>query len=266
MENNLKTLRKVVQSSYLDIFAVSLILLVSILQDFQGTFYVDHQVEFGVASAKWISYIQNGAFPLGLFSIIVACFSMLSTRFIAKQNNLGNFIGIFTAICVCLIDFLLGNKSAIITYPLTFLISIYGTYKWKKGERIRKVDLRYYLLVVVGLILGYALVFIGFRIFGTIDQWYSDPKSKILFHTIALTFGLSIGANMATAFKYEETWLSWFIYNFIQLTKNIFIMNWAAVGKYLFYIINTILTWADWKFNKDLQPENDVRMAKSLSR
>lgn len=254
MDKNLKTLRKIVQSTYLDLFAVALILLVSILQDFQGTFYFNHKVQFEVAAKDWLVLIGEGAFPLGLFSIVVACFSMLSTRFIAKQNNLGNFIGIFTTICVCLIDFLLGNKSAVITYPLTFLISIFGTYKWRRGERIRQIDLRYYLLVIAGLIVGYALVYVGFEIFGTEGEWYSDTRSRLLFHAIALTFGLSIGANMAVAFKYEETWLSWFVYNLVQLMKSVFIMNWATVGKYLFYILNTILTWLDWKFNKDIEP------------
>ncbi len=250
--NKKPALRTIVQSKYLDIFAVIVILTVSFLQDFQGTFYFNHQVKFNIPFSEWSTYIQKGAFPLGLFSILIACFSMLSTRFISKQNNWGNIIGIFTTICVCAIDFLLGNKSAIITYPLTFLITIYGAYKWKQGEKIRKIDMRYYLLVIVGLLIGYLLVYVGFRIFGTENQWYSDTKSKILFHAIALTFGLSIGANMAVAFKYEETWFSWFIYNLVQLAKNIFLMNWAAVGKYLFYIVNTLLTWADWKLNKDI--------------
>jgi nicotinamide mononucleotide transporter len=167
----------------------------------------------------------------------------MSARLICKQSNWGNIIGIFTTVCVCLIDYLLGNKSAIITYPLTFLISIYGSIKWFKGVHIKKRDYFYYLLVVVGLIVGYMLTYLGFYVFDSSISWYDTTSSKLLFHSIAMTFGLSLVSNMATAFKYEETWLGWLIYDLLQIIKNILLLNWANLGKYVFYVVNVVLTY-----------------------
>ncbi|MEQ6125268.1 nicotinamide mononucleotide transporter family protein [Pseudotenacibaculum sp. MALMAid0570] len=244
-------LRRIVHSKYLDIFAVSIILVTSISLGYHKTFYYKSNPLFNIDYEQWSNMLSKGAFPLGIFSIVVACFSMMSARLICKQSNIGNIIGIFTTICVCFIDFALGNKSAVITYPLTFILSIYGSIKWSKGVLIKQKDKLYFWIVAIGMIVGYGLTFIGFYAFDTSLSWYSDLKSKLLFHSIAITFGISIVSNTATAFKYQETWLGWLIYNIIQVIKNTLLFNWANVGKYLFYIINVVLTFFDWKFNKD---------------
>jgi len=244
-------LRSIVHSKYLDVFAVLVILVTSISLGYHKTFYFQSEALFNISFEEWKGMLSKGAFPLGVFSIIVACFSMMSARLVCKQNNWGNIIGIFTTICVCFIDFSLGNKSAVITYPLTFFLSIYGSVKWIKGERIKQRDCLYYWIVVCGLVLGYLLTFLGFYIFDSSYTWYSDFTAKLLFHSIAVTFGLSIVSNTATAFKYEETWLGWLLYDVIQVVKNVLLFNWANVGKYVFYIVNVILTFFDWKFNKD---------------
>ena len=70
---------------------------------------------------------------------------------------------------------------------------------------------------------------------------------------VSITFGLSIGANFANAFKYEETWLSWFFYNVVQLIKNIMLVNIANVAKYVFYLANSVVTLLDWKLNGDVE-------------
>ena len=54
--------------------------------------------------------MQQGAFPLGIVSMIGAIFSVLATRLVGKQNNWGNFIGIFTTITSGVIDYLFGNQ------------------------------------------------------------------------------------------------------------------------------------------------------------
>lgn len=244
-------LRKLVLSKYLDLFAVAIILAVSLSLRYHETFYYQGKPQFDVPIAQWRNLLQHGAFPLGIFSTIIACFSMLSTRFVGKQSNTGNIIGIITALSVGIIEFLLGNKSAVITYPLTFLITIFATYKWSKGERIKPQDTLYYIFQIIGLILGYALVFLGFYIFDKSFSWYSDAKSKLLFHSIAITFGISLAANTASALKYQETWINWFVYNVIQFVKKFLLMDWATLGKYLFYIFNSIITFFDWKLNKD---------------
>ncbi len=244
-------LRRIVHSKYLDVFAVSIILVTSISLGYHKTFYFESAPLFNIQYEEWLGMLSKGAFPLGVFSIVVACFSMMSARLICKQSNWGNIIGIFTTICVCFIDFALGNESAWITYPVTFVLSIYGSVKWSKGVLIRQRDQLYFWIVVIGLALGYALTFLGFYVYDHSMEWYADLRSKLLFHSIAITFGISLVSNTATAFKYQETWLGWLLYNIIQVIKNVLLFNWANVGKYCFYIVNVVLTFFDWKLNKD---------------
>lgn len=185
---------------------------------------------------------------MGLLSTIGAVFSLLSTRLVGKQNNTGNVIGILTTINSGINDFLFGNRSAIITYPVTFLITTFATYNWYKGEKIRKIDSLYFIVIGLGLVMAYGLVFIGFKLFGGLD-------SNLFFHTVAITFGLSLGANAASSLKYEETWLSWFIYNLVQLVKNLIQHNIANVAKYIFYLLNSLVTLFDWKLNGDISSQ-----------
>ena len=177
-------------------------------------------------------------------STIGAVFSLLSTRLIGKQNNIGNGIGVATTVNSGANDFLFGNLSAVITYPFSFFLNAFATLNWHKGITMRERDGYYYLINIGGLLLGYLLVYLGFRLFE--DSW-----DMILFHSIGITFGLSLGANLCTALKYQETWLSWIIYNFFNLVKNFVLGNIANVVKYVFYLFNSIVTLTDWKANGD---------------
>ncbi len=94
------------------------------------------------------------------------------------------------------------------------------------------------------MLLGFILVFLGAYIFGG----RTDSMFLII---VALTFGLSLGANFSNAFKYEETWLSWAVYNVIQLVKAVLQINLANVVKYAFYLFNSAITLLDWKWNGD---------------
>ena len=133
-----------------------------------------------------------------------------------RQNNWGNFIGILTTVSSGGIDYLFGNHSAVITYPLTFFIHTF------------------------------ALVYLGAYLFG------GRTDSQFL-NLVSLVFGLSLGANFCNALKYEETWLSWVVYNVIQLVKNAVQMNLANVAKYIFYMLNAFVTLLDWKWNGDVK-------------
>ena len=241
-------LRKLVLSKNLDLFGAVLILITCIIRDFLGTIYFQGEIQFGVPLSELGSYISNGAYPLGVFSTIGAVFSLLSTRLVGKQNNWGNIIGIITTINSGLNDYLFGNHSAVITYPITFIVTIFATYNWHTGEKIRKIDQRYFLIITIAMAIAYGLVYLGFKLFGGLD-------STIFFHTVAITFGLSLGANAANSLKYEETWLSWTIYNLVQLVKNIIQMNIANIAKYVFYLFNAIITLFDWKWNGDKDSE-----------
>jgi len=118
-------------------------------------------------------------------------------------------------------------------------------FRWNNGVTVRKRDRRYYLIALIGMILGFALVYLGACLFG-------GKTDHAFLIVVSLTFGISLGANFANAFKYEETWLSWAIYNVIQLIKNIMLVNIANVAKYIFYLLNSVVTLADWKLNGDV--------------
>ncbi len=236
--------RSLVNSSFIDVLGALFIVGLCLIRDFQGTYFYQGEIEFGVSIDQLFSKMKMGAYPLGIISIVGACFSLLSTRFIGKQRNSGNAIGIFTSIISGVHDFLFGNRSAIITYPISLVLNTASFTKWSQGVKIRDKDRLYYIAVILGMILGFALVYLGAYLFGG----KTDHSFLIV---VSITFGLSIGANFANIFKYEETWLSWMIYNVVQLIKNIMLLNIANVGKYIFYMANATITWLDWKMNGD---------------
>ena len=238
-------LRKIVQSKYLDLFAAALIFGVCYYRNFHQTMFFDSAIQFGIPISEQFDYLKNGAYPLGILSMIGAIFSMLATRLVGKQNNVGNGIGIITTVNSGTNDFLFGNASAIITYPFSFFLHSLATFKWYKGEKIRKRDIYYYLIILFGIVLAYILVYLGAFLFG-------GNQSPVFLNVVAITFGLSLGANFCNALKYEETWLSWIIYNIVQLVKNSIQMNIANVVKYIFYMFNAVVTFFDWKLNGDV--------------
>lgn len=242
---NIKSLvRNLVHSKSIDLFGALLILGTCIVRDFHGTYYINGEMIFGIPISELTTQVKQGAIPLGIWSTIGAIFSVLSTRLIGKQNNVGNMIGVATSASSGTIDYLFGNHSAIITYPISFFLNSFSVFRWNKGESVRQRDVRYYVIVIVGIILGFALVYLGAHLFG------GKTEHSFLI-VVSLTFGISLGANFANAFKYEETWLSWAIYNVIQLIKNIMLLNIANVAKYVFYLINSAITLVDWKLNGD---------------
>lgn len=237
-------IRKIVNSPYLDLFGALLVFGVILYKGFHQTIYFNGEIQFNIPNNELINHFVRGAFPLGIFSTIGAVFSLLSTRLIGKQKNSGNFIGILTTINSGVIDFMFGNASAIITYPITFIIHNFTFFKWAKGTKIRKRDTFYYAIIACGLITGFALVYLGAWIFG-------GRTDTVFLLSVSIIFGLSLGANFCTAFKYEETWFSWVIYNIVQLYKNILQRNAANVVKYIFYLFNAAVTLVDWKVNRD---------------
>ena len=237
-------IRKIVLSRYLDVFGAALILGVTLYKGFHQTIYYQGEIQFGIPINELWSYFMKGAYPLGVLSTIGAVFSLLSARLIGKQNNIGNGIGVATTVNSGINDFLFGNLSAVITYPFSFFLNAFATLNWHKGITLRQRDVFYYIINLGGLLLGYLLVYLGFKLFE--DSW-----DMILFHSIGITFGLSLGANLCTALKYKETWLSWIIYNFFNLVKNVVLGNIANVVKYVFYLFNSIVTLTDWKVNGD---------------
>lgn len=240
-------LRRIVHSKYIDLLGVVLVLGVCIYRNFHETIYYQGNLQFGIPFSQLIDYVWQGAFPIGLLSILGAIVSLLGTRFLVRQNNLGNFIWIFTTINSGVIDYLFGNHSAVITYPLTFGLALLSTKKWHEGERIKDADMRYWILFFLSFIVSYTLVYLGFYLFGT------TIESPIFKHTIAIIFGISIVGNVGVVFKYKQSFLVWTFYNLIQITKNLIQGNLANVVKFIYYLGNAIITYFDWSINGDVQ-------------
>jgi len=237
-------LRKIVLSKELDVIGALIVFGVCYFRNFHKTVYINGSIEFNTTFEQAWALILQGAYPLGILATVGAIFSMLASRLIAKQNNTGNLIGIFTTVNSGTNDFLFGNASAIITYPISFILNSFSFAKWHNGEKIRDIDSRYYLAVILGIVIGFVLVYLGAYLFG-------GKTGNFFLITVALSFGLSIGANFANAFKYEETWFSWIIYNAVQLVKNTILFNVANIVKYIFYLIMATFTLFDWKLNGD---------------
>ena len=238
-----------VHSSYLDVLGALIVLGVCIDRSFHETIFFQGEIQFGIPISELWSYMMRGAFPLGILSTIGAIFSMLATRFTGKQKNTGNVLGAVTTVNSGAIDFMFGNGSAVITYPLTFLIFTFAIKRWAGGEKIKKIDTRYFIVLVISMFIGFALVYLGAYLFGGRTEGY-------FLVIVSVTFGVSLGANICNALKYEQTWLSWIVYNIVQLTKNTIIGNTANVVKYIFYLFNAVITQFDWKLNGDVQKEH----------
>lgn len=243
--------RNLVQSPFLDILGACLVFFISYYLSFHQTIYFEGEIQFGIPFDELGSYVKRGAYPLGIFSILGAVFSMLATRFTGKQKNLGNILGAVTTVNSGANDFMFGNASAIITYPLTFFIFTFAIKRWAGGERIKEIDKTYYFIIISSIFIAFALVYLGAFLFGGRTESY-------FLIIVALTFGISLGANICNALKYNQTWMSWIVYNGIQLVKNVVIGNLANVVKYIFYLFNAVITQFDWRFNGDVKLVNEA--------
>lgn len=162
---------------------------------------------------------------------------MLSTRFTGKLSKWGNYFGIVNTILSGAIDYILGNKAAIITYPVTFLIYTFAIKKWKASQEGRpnqmsqkQVKLAAIIISIIAFLFAFVTNYIGY-----------GGKMNLLAYVTTIAFALSLIGN-------EGQWGFWLIYNFVQLTKAGIQGNFANIGKYIFYILNAIgalFVWND---------------------
>lgn len=229
-----KLLQKFATSIYFDILGVALVMCVAISFGYLNT-RLDKYVDWGT----WTAYV-----PFGIISVVNVGISMLSTRFTGKLNAVGNVFGIVNAVITGVIDYILGNKAAIITYPATFIIYSIAIYKWQKSESGKANSLstqriRIIIPILIAVSFAFSIIanYIGF-----------SGQITILSVTTTLTFALSLVANCLNAFKVTTQWHFWLVYNFIQIVKAVTQGNFANVGKYIFYVINCVgatFVWSD---------------------
>ncbi|MDS4946042.1 nicotinamide mononucleotide transporter [Streptococcus pneumoniae] len=186
--------------------------------------------------------------PFGLISVTNVGISMLSTRFTGKLSKWGNYFGIVNTILSGAIDYILGNKAAIITYPVTFLIYTFAIKKWKASQEGRPNQMSQKQVKLAAIIISIIISIIAF-LFAFVTNYIGyGGKMNLLAYVTTIAFALSLIANALNALKLTTQWGFWLIYNFVQLTKAGIQGNFANIGKYIFYILNAIgalFVWND---------------------
>lgn len=240
-------LKKFATSIYFDILGVILVVGIAIASGYLGT-RLDKFVDWGPITP----YI-----PLGLISVINVGISMLSTRFTGKLKKSGNYLGIINTVLSGTIDFILGNKAAIITYPITFIIYTIAIKKWSESREGLPNTMSKPRKQVIGLVTTFvAIVFsatVNFIGFGGQVSWLSSLTT--------IVFAFSLVANTFNALKIDTQWSFWFVYDIIQLAKALLQGNFANVGKYIFYIANALgalFVWRDVIDDSDNQISEEV--------
>lgn len=114
-----KLLKTVATSKWFDLAGVALVVGIAIASG-----YLNSRLDKFVNWGPWTTLV-----PFGFISVTNVGISMLSTRFTGKLNKWGNYFGIVNTVLSGAIDYILGNKAAIITYPITFLIYTFAIQK-----------------------------------------------------------------------------------------------------------------------------------------
>lgn len=242
-------LKKFATSIYFDILGVILVVGIAIASGYLGT-RLDKFVDWGPITP----YI-----PLGLISVINVGISMLSTRFTGKLKKSGNYLGIINTVLSGTIDFILGNKAAIVTYPVTFIIYTIAIKKWNESHDGLPNTMSKPRKQLIGLVTTFvAIIFsaiVNFIGFGGQVTWLSGLTT--------IVFAFSLVANTFNALKIDTQWSFWFVYDIIQLFKAFVQGNFANVGKYIFYIANALGALFVWK---DVMDENNHSINNNISK
>lgn len=231
-----KSLKLFATSKWFDLLGVALVVGIAIASGYLNS-RLDKFVDWG----PWTALV-----PFGLISVTNVGISMLSTRFTGKLSKWGNYLGIVNTVLSGVIDYILGNKAAIITYPVTFLIYTLAIKKWEASQEGKPNQMSQKQLKVVAIILTIvAFVFA----FATNYIGYGGNMNPLAYIT-TIAFGLSLVANALNALKLSTQWSFWLIYNLVQLAKAGIQGNFANVGKYIFYIVNSLGALFVWNEDK----------------
>ena len=233
-----KYLKQFAKSKIFDFLGVMLVVGIAIASGYLNS-RLDKFVDWG----PWTALV-----PFGLISVTNVGISMLSTRFTGKLSRWGNYLGILNTVLSGTIDYILGNKAAIITYPVTFLIYTFAIKKWQEsqeGKPNTRSKTQTKLIATIATITAFTFAYITNYI------GYGGNMNPLAYVT-TIAFALSLIANVFNALKLTTQWGFWLVYNIVQLIKAGIQGNFANVGKYIFYIINSIgalFVWNDEERN-----------------
>ena len=219
-----RRLQEITESKWMDAIGVLLVLVISFALGFHKTVRQD--------------------LPIGIFSTFGAAGSMMVTRLLTKRNNIGNLIGLLTAVNSAFVDYYLGNDAAFLTYPISFIGAGVSYLYWKRRkDRVpRKIDAIYFINIAIAFALGIALNYVGFTDFLRAPLGANTAKFTIT----AIITGITYSGILNTPRMYADSWASWQVYNVLKLYQNVLFGNIAYVAKYAFYLINATLAWVVW--------------------
>ena len=131
------------------------------------------------------------------------------------------------------------------------MIYTFAIQKWQKSQEGKPNSLsktQTKVIATIATILAFAFAY------GTNYIGYGGNMNTLAYIT-TIAFALSLVANVLNALKLTTQWGFWLIYNIVQLAKAGIQGNFANVGKYIFYIINSfgaLFVWNDQesKFDK----------------
>ena len=230
-------MEKIARSKLFDLLGVGIVVAIAVASGYLTETLAD--VSNLSSWGTWTRWI-----PFGLISIGNSILSIYSTRLTGRMNNVGNWIGIINAVLSGTIDYLLGNKAAIITYPVTFIIYIFAIRTWMRSEKYRASS----PLTGAkkwGVMISLFILSMAFSFATNLIGW-QNGMTRPLFWIVVIAFGLSLTANVLNAMKLTVQWQYWFVYNFVQLIKALVQGNFANVGMYIYYIINAVAALDFW--------------------
>lgn len=196
-----KSLKIFATSKWFDLFGVALVVGIAIASGYLNS-RLDKFVDWGL----WTALV-----PFGLISVTNVGISMLSTRFTGKLSKWGNYFGIVNTILSGAIDYILGNKAAIITYPVTFLIYTFAIKKWKASQEGRpnqmsqkQVKLAAIIISIIAFLFAFVTNYIGY-----------GGKMNLLAYVTTIAFALSLIANALNALAMRDSGaFGWFTISF----------------------------------------------------
>ncbi|MDG7464068.1 Uncharacterised protein [Streptococcus pneumoniae] len=158
--------------------------------------YLNSRLDKFVDWGLWTALV-----PFGLISVTNVGISMLSTRFTGKLSKWGNYFGIVNTILSGAIDYILGNKAAIITYPVTLLIYTFAIKKWKASQEGRpnqmsqkQVKLAAIIISIIAFLFAFVTNYIGY-----------GGKMNLLAYVTTIAFALSLIANALNALAMRDS-------------------------------------------------------------
>lgn len=243
-EKTYQRIQKITESVYLDYIGLIIVIFGSIYLGFHKT--IKPLNLFGFE-------IQN--YYLGYQSILSTSISVMVTRLVTRRKNIGNLIGTFNTVSVAMIEFMLGNTAAIITYPVSVIGNYYAYYLWKQKSEVVPIGINkwFFINFLFGFFISIVLNFIGFTNFLTTPNF--EIQNMPLFITTTLLVGLTFGGQINTAKKYKENWFTWQLYNLTKFVQNLQLGNIAQLLKYVFYFFNATLGWITWSYVKKKKEE-----------